>query len=358
MKNLGRTFNHLEDLTFFYGSAGAFEAVQHLRELQQDSSSLRMKWDGGLQIYWGRESINGPLIFTGHNGWSRGVKSSSGDDLFRFVAYDSGNTNLTADQYADRIIFAAAFASLYEYFDEATPNDFVGFVYGDALYTEKQLSNNGNFDLYPNGKTGYHIREDSELGKRISDSSCMVVAHAYFPEFGMGDDQQIPNSDFSSFGSQHVIVLNPYYASSPISIDTESIDRYIVANKDVIDDFLLPIERVSAFKNYIYRYTNAKAKQKQLSSLGDDFIEWLEKSNISVNQRQKIINRVEESPNAVEIMFKIVKYIMNLKNSVIDQLVCNPIDISTTNSEGWVRYADITKQFGNVKFVPRHKWLP
>ena len=31
-KKLGRAFNHLEDLVFFYGTDGAVEAIQHLRD--------------------------------------------------------------------------------------------------------------------------------------------------------------------------------------------------------------------------------------------------------------------------------------------------------------------------------------
>jgi hypothetical protein len=50
--------------------------------------------------------------------------------------------------------------------------------------------------------------------------------------------------------------------------------------------------------------------------------------------------------------------IMALKNSIIDQLDSEPGEIIASNSEGWVRYADKGKQFGNVKLVPRHRWTP
>lgn len=48
LKKLGRAFNHLEDLVFFYGSKGVQEALTHLRELstQSGAESIRMKWDG------------------------------------------------------------------------------------------------------------------------------------------------------------------------------------------------------------------------------------------------------------------------------------------------------------------------
>ena len=76
LKKLGRAFNHLEDLVFFYGTKGVQEALAHLRELatQQGAESIRMKWDGAPQVYWGREQKGGPLVLTGHNGWLRGPK--------------------------------------------------------------------------------------------------------------------------------------------------------------------------------------------------------------------------------------------------------------------------------------------
>lgn len=126
MKKYGRAFNHLEDLTFFYGSDGALEALQHLKEINDDASSMRMKWDGGLQIYWGRETEDGPLIFTGHNGWSRGIKSTSGSELFEFITKHSGKNNLTVDESVNRIFFASEFASLYEIFDKATQEILLG----------------------------------------------------------------------------------------------------------------------------------------------------------------------------------------------------------------------------------------
>jgi len=63
-KKLGRAFNHLEDLVFFHGSRGTIEALDHIREIAtiEGAQSVRMKWDGNPQIYWGREKAFGPLI--------------------------------------------------------------------------------------------------------------------------------------------------------------------------------------------------------------------------------------------------------------------------------------------------------
>ena len=80
MKKIGRAFNHLEDLVLFHGSDGVNEAIHHINEIIQDSSHVRMKWDGNLQIYWGREHLNGPLIMANHNAWLRNKKLDSKND--------------------------------------------------------------------------------------------------------------------------------------------------------------------------------------------------------------------------------------------------------------------------------------
>ena len=116
-KQLGRAFNHLEDLVFFYGSAGTIEALEHLKDMASESgsSSIRMKWDGNPQIYWGRERAGGPLIFAGHNQWSRGVMSDNPEGVADFIANKSGKPK-TPQEQEQRKEFANKFASLSKFF--------------------------------------------------------------------------------------------------------------------------------------------------------------------------------------------------------------------------------------------------
>ena len=229
-KKLGRAFNHLEDLVFFHGSSGTMEALEHLKELATaaGSKTLRMKWDGNPQIYWGREVKGGPLILAGHNGWSRGAKTDNPKDLAQFIAHGSGNPK-TPEEQKQRVAFAKQFAGLYPLFDAATPKDFVGFVYADGLFLQRpQVDQQGVYTFCPNPKsqTCYHVRADSPLGQQISKAQVMVVGHAYFPEFGMDDSDQKPMDDFSMFNANPaLIVQGPVYNSNPISLDTSEIDR-------------------------------------------------------------------------------------------------------------------------------------
>lgn len=365
-KQLGRAFNHLEDLVFFYGSAGTLEALEHLRDMASESGSqsIRMKWDGNPQIYWGRENKNGPLILAGHNGWAKGAKTTSPEEVADFIANKSGSPK-TPEEKAQRDEFAREFASMYSDFDRATPKDFVGFVYADGLFLNRPRAENGVFTFCPNPKsqTCYHVKEDSELGRKIARAKIMVVGHAFFPEFGMPDSDQQPMQDFSAFDNNpNLIVLGPVYNQKPIQVDMSAINtvsNFVNRWGQTIDTFLEGTQGLSDLKNIIYTYVNQTAKAKQLDNLGSqNFGQWLQTSKISAPKQQKIIDLDKQNKGALESIFTLVKMIQQMKDQVIDQLEGEQGDIWDTNGEGRVRYADPSKMFGNVKLVPRKRWTP
>lgn len=367
-KKLGRTFNHLEDLVFFNGSAGTLEALEHIKEIAtaDGAKTVRMKWDGNPQIYWGREKKNGPLILGGHNGWSKGAKTSNPDEIKDFIVNKSGNPK-TPDEVAARNAFAQEFANLYPLFDRATPRDFVGFVYADGLFLKRPLKDTqGVYNFYPNPKsqTGYHVRSDSELGSKIAQAQVMVVGHAFFPEWGMDDSAQKPIDDFSMFNqTRELIVQGPVYNSAPVTVDTKDIDRveaYLQQHAQEIDSFLADAPGLSDLKDILYTYVNQTAKAKQLDSLGaQPFFNWLSTSKVSTNKQAKIRELAVKNQQALVAIFTLVKQIMNLKDSVIQQIEAETQgEIWDTEGEGRVRYAGADKKFGNVKLVPRKRWTP
>jgi hypothetical protein len=366
-KQLGRAFNHLEDLVFFQGSAGTMEALDHIKDFasKEGAESIRMKWDGNPQIYWGRETKNGPLILGGHNGWSKGAKTSSPEEIKDFIVNKSGSPK-TPDEVKAREQFADQFANLYDYFDKGTPRDFVGFVYADGLFLQRPaVDKEGVYTFCPNPKsqTCYHVRKNSELGKRIGNADVMVVGHAYFPQWGMPDSSQKPISDFSQFnGNNKLVVLGPIYNSKPVAVDTGAIDnveKYLAQHAQQIDSFLADTAGLSDLKNIIYTYVNQTAKAKALDSLGaKSFNNWLSTSKVSPGKQQKIQEKTTANPQALEAVFSLVKMIQDMKDQIIDQIEGEQGDIWDTNGEGRVRYAGQGKQFGNVKLVPRKRWTP
>ncbi len=367
-KKLGRAFNHLEDLVFFHGSKGTMEALDHLREItsKEGSASIRMKWDGNPQIYWGRAVKGGPLILSGHNGWSRGAATDNPKDLYDFILNKSGNPKTPEEQQA-RKQFAQQFANLYPLFDRATPRDFVGFVYADGLFLQRpELDQEGVYNFCPNpkSKTCYHVRASGELGQRISQAQVMVVGHAFFPEFGMDDSAQKPMDDFSMFNStKELIVQGPVYNSQSVNVADQSIaevEAYLQKHAKEIDTFLQGTTGLGDLKNILYTYVNQTAKAKQLDSIGvPQFFSWLKTSKVSVNKQSKIQDLASRSQNALTAIFGLVRMIMDLKDDVINQIEGGAQgEIWDTNGEGRVRYAPPGKQFGNIKLVPRKRWTP
>ncbi len=365
-QQLGRAFNHLEDLVFFYGTKGTIEALEHLKDFgtEQGAGSIRMKWDGNPQIYWGREKKGGPLILGGHNGWSKGAKTSSPEEIKDFIQNKSGSPK-TPEEVAAREQFADQFANLYPLFDKATPRDFVGFVYADGLFLTKPEAKSGVYNFCPNpkSKTCYHVEADSDLGQRIAGAEVMVVGHAYFPQWGMPDSSQKPISDFSNFnGNPRLIVLGPVYNKQPVELNTQEIDaveKFVKEHSQQIDSFLNGTAGLSDLKNIIYTYVNQTAKAKQLDQLSPKhFNQWLLGSKVSAPKQQKIQDLANVNPNALAAIFTLVKRIMNLKDSVIDQVENSHGEVWDTHGEGRVRYADQGKEFGNVKLVPRKRWTP
>jgi hypothetical protein len=368
VKKLGRTFNHLEDLVFFYGTSGTMEALEHLKEVgtKQGASTIRMKWDGNPQIYWGRERAGGPLILAGHNGWAKGAASQSPEEVKDFIANKSGSPK-TPEEKAAREAFANQFASLYPLFDKATPRDFVGFVYADGLFLQRpELDQQGVYNFFPNpkSKTGYHVMARSELGQRIKQAQVMVVGHAYFPEFGMPDDAQQPIDDFEQFNiNPQVIVLGPIYNVSTISVDTTEIDQveqFLGQHGPKIDTFIAGAPGLSDLKEIIYTYVNQTAKAKQLDSLSPEhFASWLATSKVSAPKQQKILDLARQHGQALPAIFELVKRIQTMKDHVIDQLEAGPkAEIWDSHGEGRVRYAGPEKKHGHVKLVPRKRWTP
>lgn len=364
-KQLGRAFNHLEDLVFFHGTAGTIEALEHLKDFasEEGAKSIRMKWDGNPQIYWGREEKDGPLVLAGHNGWSRGALTTSPEEVEDFIANKSGSPK-SDEEKAQRDEFARKFASLYPLFDRATPKDFEGYVYADGLFLNTPELKDGIYTFCPNprSQTCYHVRAESDLGKRIANAQVMVVGHAYFPEFGMPDSEQKPLTDFSMFDkTQDLIVMGPVYNTKPIDIDTSEIDKiesFAKSNGSVIDQFLQEVKGLSDLKNIIYTYVNQTAKAKQLDNLSEKhFFQWLANSKVSENKKTKIAE-LNQQGQPLEKIFSLVKQVQQVKDDVISQIEGEQGDIWDTEGEGRVRYGGDSKKFGNIKLVPRKRWTP
>jgi hypothetical protein len=360
-KKLGRAFNHLEDLVFFHGSAGTIEALEHIKDIGKDASEIRGKWDGNPQIYWGREKKNGPLILGGHNGWSRGVKTSNPEQIYDFIVNKSGNPRNEQEEH-ERQEFGTRFSNLYDVFDAATPKNFVGFVYADGLFLSRPpVDKDGHYHFQPNphSQTKYAVPANSELGQRIAQAEIMVVGHGSFPQWGMPDHAQQPVRSFAEFnGNPQLIVVDPMYNAVQPTVDVgevNQVEQYLKHHAKQIDAFLVGGPGLSDLKDIIYTYVNQTSKARNLDALGGNhFHQWLAASKVSKGKQAGILKLVAANPNALEAIFNLVNMVMTLKDNVLGQVMSQEQrEILVVNDEGKVLYPNEKKQFGAVKLVPR-----
>ena len=381
---LGRAFNHPEHFVIFYGVSGILEALQHFEEISEEPKQLRFKWDGNPQIYWGREVENGPLILAGHNGWGKGGRDTgttmddftSPEAVQNFILNKSGEGAKGQPITPERKRFAQEFASLYPIFDAATPKDFVGFVYADAIFmpaTKPQADATRTYNMHPNphSATQYHVHADSELGKRIGQAKLMIAGHGIFDTFGAPDAEQKPKDDFSEFnGNPELIVLSPIYNDTAPNTNRSKANSLTSANKELgeteswleknsnkIDTFVGSVSHTD--KNGIfYPFLNQKNAGGTFDSINAKvFFDWMNEPQANGKPRvslpkQQVIQQLEQQTGALDEVFHAMKVIRDIKHEIYKIVNdTHNADVWATSSEGYVRYAQDQHKHGNIKLV-------
>jgi hypothetical protein len=347
---VGREYQHLEDLVFVDGSAGANEAADILEKLGTDSSDVAIKWDGNPTIYWGREP-NGQFVLVGKNGWGRN-KSVSADDLSNFIK-NSGK----GEEWREK--FGNDMAGVFNVMESATPPAFRGYVYGDLLYHPGKpfTATEGKIQFTPNLVT-YTVDTKTPLGARISKSQVGVVVHTRYEEFGSTSGQ--PISDVQELNNNDVVVLGQTYVAHQPKVNTSEVKTIRATaqkNAQLIDSFLAPVAGLSDMKNIIYTYVNHMTRTQQLKNIEGGFFDWLGTSKVSPNKQAKIQEMNKASPNALPTIFGLVKQIMAAKDHIIDQLDNADADVkaSTKGQQGGEGYVALGSK---TKLVPRTRWQP
>jgi hypothetical protein len=354
-KQVGREFNHLEDLVFTNPNDGAVRAIKIIKDMEQDSSDVAVKWDGNPTVYWGRED-DGTFRLVGKNNWGKEEgKSSSPEELEKFI--------LSRGKGEDwRPKFAKDMAGLWDIFEKATPPDFRGYVYGDLLYHpgKPYSGSDGSISFTPN-QTTYNVRADSEIGRRIAKSKVAVTAHSTYEYFGDKSGEPIENVEQFS-GNPDLVVIGQTYVSKRPAVDADNLGKIEeLANKyqASIAKFFEPVKGLSDLQEIFYRFVNNMSRAKKLDSLNtESFENWVaNEGKISQGKQSKIQDKIETNPGVIDGIFQLVSEIMKAKNEIIDELDKSQADVTATTGskpggEGYVKTRD------KVKLVPRDRWTP
>jgi hypothetical protein len=347
---VGREYQHLEDLVFVDGSKGAMQAADILEKLGSDNSDVAIKWDGNPTIYWGREP-NGEFVLVGKNGWGKN-KSTSPENLKNFIT-----TSGKGEDWREK--FGSDMAEIFQIMQQATPEDFRGYVFGDLLYHpgKPYKETDDAIQFTPNLVT-YTVDKNSNLGQRIADSSVGIAAHGKYDEFG--DKAGQPISDVEELNGNQAVVLGQTYVTHQPKVDVKEVGEIRAIAKrsaEVIDSFLEPRQGLSDMKNIIYTYVNQMSRSQNLANLENNFFDWLANSKVSANKQKKIQAIAEDNPKALPAIFGLVKKIIAAKDHIIDQLDSAEADVtaSTKGEKGGEGYVALDTK---TKLVPRTRWQP
>ena len=346
-KKVGREFNHLEDLVFTEAN-GALRAIEILKGLASPKTSITIKWDGNPTVYWGRDE-DGVFRLIGKNNWGREEgKVSSPEELEKFI--------LSRGKGEDwRQQFASDMADMWPVFEEATPVDFRGYVYGDILFHPGRpyQGSDGWINFTPN-KTTYSVKATSQEGIALSKAKIAVAAHKVFQSFGdkSGEDFDDPTA-FSVSPDLKVFGLTSISHRPAVGADNIKKIQALAKDQQKINQFLTPVAGMGYLQETIYTFVNTKSKAKQLNDLNSKaYFDWLSSAPAKF---KKIQAHSEQFPGVMDTIFVLVSEIMAAKNEVIRELDAAEGNIKTTTGgapggEGYVA--------GGAKFVPRDTWTP
>lgn len=347
----GREYNHLEDLVFFDGQAGAERAADILEQFATNEKDISIKWDGNPTLYYGREP-DGTFVMVGKNGWGRN-RSTNPEDLENFIMMSGRGEDW-------RAAFARSLTDIWDDLEQSTPESFRGYVYGDLLFIPakpaKKTSN--GYEFTPN-KVTYTVDPNSELGKRVANAQVGVVLHSKFDHWG--DKTGEPIRDVDAFNSPNVLALGQTYVTHKPKINTAEIKKIRSAASKygkVVDDLIAPKPGLSDMSNIIYTFVNQTVKGGDLSKISaDGFFNWLQSSKVSANKQAKIQAIADANPRAFPALFELVNMVANAKNDIIDQLDRASTDVKsrTGDEAGGEGYVSLKSK---TKLVPRHRWTP
>lgn len=359
---VGRKYQHIEDLVIANGSKGGLHAVERMRHMADRYDSIELKWDGMPVVYWGRDD-KGVFRMIPKNAWaylkSGKTQTSSGastimngpDDVYKFVMG-------TGDGGEGRAGFAKQFASLWPLFEKISPKS--GFIEGGLLFFPGQMpvlnKNTKTYDFKPNITT-FHVPVDSELGKRIANAKMMVAATGYYTQMGSSDEQRFP--DAQKLSTSDVIVQGTTYVEEMPGVTTEGLDKvenFIKANAQKIDNYLAPKKGLSNPGGELYTYLN---KHLRTTGLLKDFPAWAQQ-NLSAGKAQAMLADQE----GLKATLGAVEALSNEKMKIIKSLSLGLHGgIMQTNPEGYAQAHpeinfknDLPGQF--LKLIDQLNWKP
>ena len=202
----------------------------------------------------------------------------------------------------------------------------------------------------------YKVNGESVLGQRIGQSKVGVVVHNLMSEKG----RTMPAKKLDMVQGGEVLAIPPTTVNKKEPIQSKGVDQLKGLLQDsgknidkILDKNTLAQMKLVDLPNILYTYTNSKV-DTGMKNLGKDFIQWLQSSTVSQPKKIKITEYVKQNLNGFSSLWMLVSGIMQVKDSIIQQLDSAQGDVQATvngrpGGEGYV----LNTPQGNIKLVKR-----
>jgi hypothetical protein len=312
---VGREFQHLEDLVYIEGPTGLDRALERISHIGDNAQHMEVKWDGSPAIVFGRDATG---VFHFGDKYSKELMSSPEAVYTQYVGRQENPDE-------KRKAFAQGMSDLHGYYERATPKNFRGFIEAGLLYkTTPPLNNQTEYVIDPNTVI-YYVDATSDLGKRIGLSVTGAAATAYFEELPALGGQRSPVGDkYKAIQSDEVVLVAPAFVASQAKLDDtkiNTIQNYIRLQRNNINDFIAPVDKMADWPNILYNYVNTQVDSPgALNTLGNNLVQWINNSALSGPKKERALAKVQQGPEGYEATFVTIRAIMHIKDDIIDQL--------------------------------------
>ena len=232
---------------------------------------------------------------------------------------------------------------------------FQGYLVGDMLFFDTPKKSGNAYVFKPN-VVEYKVDANSALGQRIGQSKVGVVIHNLMSEKG----RTMPAKKLDMIQGAEVLAIPPTTVNKKEPIQSKGVDQLKGLLQDsgrnidkILDKNTLAQMKLVDLPNILYTYTNSKV-DGGMKNLGKDFIQWLQSSTVSQPKKIKITEYVKQNLNGFSSLWRLVGGIMQVKDSIIQQLDTAQGDVQATvngrpGGEGYV----LNTPQGNIKLVKR-----
>ncbi len=357
LKEMEARIQHAEDLIFYQGSKGALHAIDALRSVAgDDHKSVTLKWDGAPAVVFGRNE-EGEFVFTDKSGFMKkdGVERTTSPDALKNALLNRSGGKLKDDP--GRIAFADKMATIFGLYEKTIPDTYRGYFKGDLLYYTTPPVKDKNYIFKPQ-IVEYAVDVDSDLGKRIGNSTTGIVIHREVDDQG----NEGPFKSLEMFDNQKdVLVVPSVTTEKPVEVDTSAIDQLqatVKKNAAGVDELLnantLAQQQMKALPDLLYAYMNSKV-DTGLTNLGADFAKWLEnRKQVTDKMKGKVLQYINQHQSAFTALWNVVTAIMKTKDDIISKFDSQGGQVKQSingqpGGEGYV----LAHPKGDVKLVPR-----